>query len=212
MKRRTLLATIGAVVAGAGCVDSSSPDDETGVGDNGTDTPSDDTPTESDGDDAGGSFDDIGCPSFADTADRTVCSGGESDSAVYPTVSEAVFTPTTDDERVKTMQITVHNESETPFGFNPYSWAIKRQTEDGWEHVAPEEYVEPWFTLPAGETYTWELTVESTETEEKDRLLPVSEDLDSGTYAFQITGQLSETGEESAETIECVGLFEVNRR
>lgn len=225
MKRRAVIVSIGALVAGAGCVDSSSPSDEDETGE--TDkTPTDntqndgtpsDTPRDNpdEGDAAGTSFEDIDCPSFADSADRTVCSHTDTDSDVYPTVSQDVFTPTTADDSVETMAIVVHNESDGLFGFNPYDWAIKRHTDDGWEHVAPDAVVEPWYNLSAGDAYTWELSVESHSDTEGDQTRSITEDLDSGTYAFQMTGFLNDADEESSPGngthIECIALFSVSR-
>lgn len=254
MKRRTLLVTVGALAAGAGCVNATSDDesnpDDTSSGDTPSDgapndspptdgTPHDSTPTDGlpsdstpddrtpndgtgdrpgEGDGAGASFDDIACPSFADSVDRTVCSHTDSDSDIYPTVSEAVFTPTTDDNSVETLAIRVHNESGATFEFNPYEWALKRQTADGWVHVAPEEYVEPLYRLPSGETYTWELGVESHPKPGDNYTTTITEDLDSGTYAFQMIGfrpeseaEPSQDGEIPGTVIECITLFRVSR-
>lgn len=225
MKRRAVIVSLGALAAGAGCVESSPPDDEDGAGEaDGTpdnenktgETPSPtptDTPGEGDG--AGRSFADIDCPSFADSVDRTVCSHTDTDSTVYPTVSQAVFTPTTDDDSVETMAVVVHNESDDPFGFNPYDWTLKRQTADGWDHVAPEEVIEPWYNLPAGKSYTWRVSVESQPELEDDQTTTVTQDLASGTYAFQMTGILEDADEESSSDdgthIECIALFSVTR-
>lgn len=218
MKRRAVVASIGALIAGAGCVDSSSPDDGTSEADG---TPVDETPSDTpanrtdEGDSAGQSFENIDCPSFGDSVDRTVCSHTETDSDVYPTVSQEVFTPTTDDDSVETIDVVVHNESDESFGFNPYDWAIKRQTESGWEHVAPDEVVEPWYNLSAGDTHTWQLSVESPPEAQDGHMTGITEDLESGTYAFQMTGFLNDADEESSPGngthIECVGLFSVSR-
>jgi hypothetical protein len=233
MERRTLLATIGSSLLAAGCVSGSSEDDGTTTDGTPTDgTPTDGTPTDgtptatpgdgtrNEGDSVGASFEDIECPSFTES-DRTICTHSESDTDadVALRVPEAVFTPTTDDDSVETMEITLQNGSDTWFGLNPYEWRLKRQTDEGWTHVAPEEYIEPWWTLDAGETVTWELAVESHPTPEQDDVIAITEDLDSGTYAFQMTGFLHEAppGETPADDedektlIECVALFKVSR-
>jgi hypothetical protein len=94
----------------------------------------------------------------------------------------------------------------------PHDWAIKRQTADGWTHVAPDEYVEPWYTLKPDETYTWRLSVETHPTPQGDQTMAIMENLDSGTYAFQVTGLLDEPTDDGEKTnIECVALFDVNR-
>lgn len=239
MQRRTVLATVGsALLASAGCVsnsdgddqdpsEGSDPEDDRSSDDSPDDTtpeqtPIDNTPTDStpagdpdERDGAGASFGD--CPSFGESVDQTVCSHTGSNTGVYPAVSQEVFTPTTGDDSVETLSITLHNVSGSRFGFNPHDWAIKRQTEDGWVHVAPEEYVEPWYTIEPDETYTWELSVESHPSPQDDQTLSVVEDLDSGTYAFRVTGILDEQPEDATDsdektTIECVALFSVSRK
>lgn len=220
MQRRTLLATIGStLVVGAGCVSVSNGED----GDPATTPAGTDTPTASDpgeGDGAGASFEDVPCPSFLDDVDRTVCTHtAGSDAVVSLTVSQQVFTPTTDDDSVETMEFTLHNDSDTPFGLNPYAWELRRQTDDGWTHVAPDEYIEPWYTLEPGGTYTWELGVESHPTPQQERTVSLTADIDSGTYAFQTSGFLDEpqAGETPADDdsekthVECIALFEVSR-
>lgn len=221
MRRRTLLAAVGSsLLAVSGCTATSSNSDETPEnGGNTSETPTD-TPAGNgqEGDAAGASFADVPCPSFADSPDRTVCSHTRaSDTAVYLTVSTEVFTPTTSDDSVETMAITLHNDSDTQFGLNPHEWAIKRQTASGWTHVAPQEYVEPWYTLDAGETYTYTLSVQPHPTPQEDTHA-ITEDLSSGTYAFQLTGFLGDTaadgpsGDEGETThVECIGLFNVSR-
>lgn len=219
MKRRTLIVAAGGALATAGCVSPTTAGDDSSTDGNADQTPSDGTPTEtpSEGDGAGAPFEDIGCPSFAEEVDRTVCAHTESDSDVYPTVSTDVFSPTTGDDSVETMQIQVHNDSAHSFGFNPYAWALKRRTEGGWEHVAPDEYVEPWYTLDPTQTYTWALSVEPHPSPNGERRTDIVEDLDSGTYAFQMTGFLSDADSTPADDrsvrthIECVALFNVSR-
>ena len=44
-----------------------------------------------------------------------------------------------------------------------------------------------------------------------ERTMAVTQDLDDGTYAFQITG-ISDEGSEDSARVECIALFEVNRR
>ncbi|PSQ48651.1 hypothetical protein BRD19_05975 [Halobacteriales archaeon SW_7_65_23] len=219
MKRRTFIVAGGsAMLATAGCLATSNTSDDASA----DETPATDTPTPADpaeGDAAGASFDDIPCPSFSDSADRTVCSHTVMAGAtpVYPTVSEQVFTPTTGDDSVETMAITLHNDSGVRFGLNPHAWTLERWTGDGWEHVAPEEYVEPWQSLAPGETFTWELSVESHPTPQEQRRLSVVEDLESGTYAFGSTGILQgawadgSASTEEETNVECIGIFRVSR-
>lgn len=216
MKRRTVLVAAGTpALTLAGCVERSNATDE-----NPTGTPPEGTSTDSGpGEGDGTPLEGVPCPSFSDTADRTVCTHTGSDSeAVYPTVSKEVFTPTAGDDSVEMMQISLHNDSDEAFGLNPHAWALKRRTDDGWSHVAPEEHIEPWQTLESGESFTWDLSVQSHPSPGGKNTLSLIEDLDSGTYAFQSTGVLNEqTAEDSdgdrTEThLECIALFGVNRR
>lgn len=204
MRRRRFIGGAGSAMlaAVAGCISGNDDEPSTGSEDDGT--PTDETP---DGDDP---FVDASCPSFSDSADRTVCAHKDHDADVYPTLSEQVFAPTTGDDSVETLQIQLHNESDSNLGLNPHEWALKRQTDDGWEHVAPEEYIEPWYTVKSGEVYTWLVSVETHPSPSDDRTLSVVEDLDAGTYAFQVTGVL-EGDADDGPRIECIGLFEVER-
>lgn len=223
MNRRTVLTMLGtATVATAGCL--SQPGDRS---DGGNETNPDDTQTDNSGetgtngtatdDETPGSkpYDpttDIECQSFVN-ADRTVCwpTADTDAETIYLDASTVIFEPSTGDGSVETMEFVLHNNSEQSFGLNPHAWAIKRQTTDGWEHVAPEEYIEPLYTVESGQTYTWRLSVEEHTQAMAERTMAVTQDLDDGTYAFQITGQAGgETSERSR--VECIALFEVNRK
>jgi len=219
MKRRTVLAALGATTAAtAGCLDrsetGSTPTDTDGPGTGGgTETPpgtaNDEirTPTT-----PSGRFDGADCPAFSDSVDRTVCyhtlETGSAEVWIEP--DREVFEPTTGDDTVETITFTLCNESGEPFGLNPYAWAIKRRTAEGWEHVAPEEWVEPWTAVEDGGTYTWRLSVETHPSPDRDDHQTLVEDLGSGVYAFAITGSLG--GETSGSTwVECIALFSVQR-
>ncbi|SDF06977.1 hypothetical protein [Halorientalis regularis] len=221
MKRRTVLTALGtATVATAGCLDrsgdGSTPTDTDGPGRTdrtgtppGTATDERRTPTV-----LSGRFDGTDCPGFSDSVDRTVCYHAIQDDAaeVWVEPDSEVFAPTTGDNTVETITFTLCNESDEPFGLNPYAWAIKRRTGDGWEHVAPEEYVEPWRTVEDGGTYTWRLSVETHPSPARDDHLTLVEDLESGVYAFAITGSLGGSGKTDGSTwVECVALFSVER-
>jgi hypothetical protein len=200
MHRRIVLLAIGSAVAGtAGCL--ASPP----TGGTPTDTPGDGGP------DDGDPFADEPCPSFAESADRTVCAHtlDPETADVYLTVSEQVFAPTTGDDSVETLRFVLHNDSETRFGMNPYAWGIERRTEDGWSHVAPDAHIEPWTYVEPGETRDWLLSVEPHPTPAGDRTVTIAEDLSSGTYAFNVSGALDE--DEGRTSVECVALFEVRR-
>ena len=242
MNRRTLLAALpGAVVATGGCLRATGGGDRPtdGPGDTPSGTPTDapaetpagtptDTPVDTrssdEGDGAGASFEDVPCPSFADGVDRTVCNHTHSEDApVYLTASKAVFSPTTGDDTVETTRFVLHNESGAPFGLNPYAWALKRREDEGWSHVAPEMYVEPWVTVPDGGTYDWVLSVEEYPSPDAEETVFLTEDLDSGTYAFQVTGAIEGETDDATGTptatgggspdrrVECIALFRVSR-
>lgn len=223
MKRRTVLTTIGtATVATAGCLSDAGDrqTDENGTstdgtqtddpGGNGTDqSPTDGTPGAKPSD----PFVDAACPSFSENVDRTVCwhTADTDAEPIYLDASTAVFEPSTGDGSVETMEFVLHNDSGNSFGLNPHAWAIKRQTDSGWEHVAPEEWVEPWYTVESGQTYTWRLSLQQHTQAMAERTMAVTQDLQDGTYAFQITGIAGEQSNEPTQ-VECIALFEVARR
>ncbi|RXK51817.1 hypothetical protein [Halorientalis pallida] len=219
MRRRTILATLGtSAMAVAGCLDQSgdgsTPTDTDGSGGpDGTETPNG-TADDGSGTPASpsGRFDGTECPTVSDSVDRTVCfhalGGGSAEVWVEP--DRELFEPTTDDQSVETVTFTLHNQSGESFGLNPYAWAIRRRTSDGWEHVAPDEHVEPWTTVDDGGAYTWRLSVETHPSPDRDDHVTLVEDLESGVYAFTIRGALG--GETSESTwVECVAVFEVDR-
>ncbi|MFB6178994.1 MAG: hypothetical protein ABEI77_04640, partial [Halorientalis sp.] len=158
-------------------------------------------------------FEDAPCPSFDENADRTVCwhTADTDAEPIYLDASTVVFEPSTDDNSVETMEFVLHNNSDGTFGLNPYDWQIQRQTDDGWEHVAPDARVEPWLNLEAGLTYTWNLSVERHPTPHQERTQAIMEDLDDGTYAVQITG-LTDQESDDPTHVECIALFEVDRK
>ncbi|MFB6164311.1 MAG: twin-arginine translocation signal domain-containing protein [Haloarculaceae archaeon] len=217
MKRRTVLAKTGALGAGAltaGCAQRAGdrgapPDDGTDPGsdDDETDTmPDDETPTTD-------RFAGDPCPSFDESADRTVCAHtvDPNAAAVYLTASEQVFAPTTGDHSVEMIQFDLHNEGDENVGLNPYAWGIERQSHDGWEHVAPDVHIEPWTELAPGETYTWVLSVQEHPSPHAPRTQQIVQDLQSGTYAFDVTC-LRDDGSKEATRIEAVALFAVERQ
>lgn len=226
MQRRSYLTALGGVlaVATAGCMsvadDTGGPKDDTGDpkdDDTGDSTPVDgsttttDSPAGSTATDEAVAFADVACPPFADTADRTICSttaGSDAPVRLDPP-RPAVFEPTTGDDTVETFPITLHNDSGTTFGFNPYAWALKRHTDEGWVHVAPDAVIQPWMELSPGETYTYVLSVESHPSPHADTRKAIVQNLDSGTYALVVDGLLGEG--DSRERIECVALFSVHR-
>jgi hypothetical protein len=152
------------------------------------------------------------CPSFAEDVERTVCwpTDDTSAEAIYLTASSTTFEPSPGGGLVEHIKFTLHNDSSQTFGLNPHAWAIKRQTTNGWEHVAPEVTPEPWLGLKSGESYTWRLRIERHGGAEQNRMMAIAQNLADGTYAFQITGELGgESGE--SKRIECIAQFKVRR-
>ena len=229
MDRRTFLGTLsGAVVLTTGCLstDGSEGPSTAEPTDARTDTPTESptaTPPETgspDGDDGTDTpFANVLCPSFADSADITVCSHTRAlNPPVVLTASEQVFSPTTGDDTVERLQFVLENRSDSRFGMNPYAWAVKRRTSSGWTHVAPEAHIEPWLYVDGGDAFRWTLSVEEAEGPSDGDTVSAVTDLDSGTYAFQVTGVLGADGTATAASgtadatrVECIALFEVDR-
>ncbi|MFB6188899.1 MAG: hypothetical protein ABEI57_03360 [Halapricum sp.] len=211
MQRRSYLAALGGAfaVATAGCMSAADDPGNSPPADGSTTTT--EPPDGSMATDEALAFADVGCPSFDEHADRTICSttADEGVPVRFDPPQPAAFEPTTDDDTVETFPITLANHSETTFGFNPYAWALKRHTDEGWVHVAPDAVPEPWTTLEPGESYTFSLSAESIPTQRVDGSRSIVLDLDSGVYAMVIDGLLGE--DESSERIECVALFAVRR-
>jgi hypothetical protein len=138
MRRRTLLATAAAALAGtAGCLSSAS---ETPAGDadptatpadDPTTTPADDPTTTPADDPTTTPTDDpfAGCPSFAPEADRTVCYySNVASSDVYLATEKREFREYGEDDEVQTLTLTLHNDSDETFGLNPHDWTLERWT------------------------------------------------------------------------------------
>lgn len=220
MKRRAVLASLGTLsVALAGCTDS------TGTPGSGTDTTTTDpgpgtgtvtdtaTPTPTpDGGTVDSRFAGEPCPGLGTNADSTVCwhTADPATARQYLEPEVELFEPSTGDGSVETVTFVLHNQSGGGIGFNPYAWSVHRQTDDGWEYVAPEMFPEPWFQLEDGQTYTWVFSVEEHPTPQADRTRYPMVDLEDGTYAFEIT-IAAEEGPNTGERVSCLALFEVQR-
>lgn len=214
MQRRTVLATVSAVVVGGtGCLGRSSTNGP-------NDSPNGSTP--------GRRIEDEPCPSFDDHTDRTICyhTRDREEAPVYVEPSNTVGT-------VESFGFTLHNQAEQPFGLNPYAWAIYRQDDGDWKHVAPDAVPEPYTRLPPGDTIRWSLEPNSSSTpgktnsdgdtddsvqhtpaqsgqpktdrETQPRVITVA--LKTGTCAFEISGTLRRDIESTR--IECIALFRV---
>jgi len=227
MHRRTLLGTLGGVLLTgiAGCMSASDGDSPTPTDDSNPGTTQDAAIPTADGDTDGSrpadgvtpaamsvDLSEIPCPTVGEDVDLRVCSTTtDLDDAAVALVPPRppLFEPTTGDGGVDVFEIELHNQSAATFGFNPYDWALKRHTDDGWNHIAPEMTPEPWTRLDPDETYTYGLSVESVPTERVDGSRRIVQDLDSGTYALVVNGLL-ERGEGS-ERVECAAVFVVER-
>lgn len=164
-------------------------------------------------------FDGVPCPSFND-ADRTVCWHTRSDDTVAVKPSQVVFKPVGGNDKVETITFTLDNTLDTPILFNPYSWAVKRKTEDGWTHVAPDDVAyEPLYELDPGKAYRWIISRESHPTPNESRAVYPTVNVENGRHAFVLTGSLADDSPNATETseglageaIEWVTLFDVQR-
>ena len=218
MNRRRALVAIGsslaaAPVAAAGCLaPSAGSPPENGDGNGNGD---------GDGNDGGNGneelFDDIECPSFAENADRTVCwHTSDRDAEPIRLVPSPAVLDLDSGDGPASIEFVLSNRSETPVGLNPYAWAIKRRTEEGYEHVAPDAHVEPWTTIEPGSSSAWELwpgnrtpsedgdqtpsgSEDRTPPEDgggEDRPMPIAHALDPGTYVFGIVGAVGSESED----------------
>jgi hypothetical protein len=196
MQRRQFIATVGATMTvSAGCVRSpgsgiATPTDESGAGES--------------------RFEEIPCPSFADV-DRTVCYhtiGGRSQ-GIYVEPSTELFEPAPDDT-AETLDFVLYNQSENSFGLNPHAWELHKRTDDGWSFLAPEVYIEPWYNVSSGGTYTWHLRMEPHSSSMSEDAIAIVQDLPTGTYAFQTTG-IIQSEPDTGTNVECIALFEIRR-
>lgn len=164
--RRDLLAALGlgAVGALAGCTGASSAPDEATT-DETTTTPPDFS----------------GCPSLRETVEETVCT------ATAPADAPVVLAPSSTDVAASgTLRFTLANGSQASLGLNPYDWALHREADRGWERVAPDAVIQPWFTLAPGESRVWELHLGAGHSAPNGTVVAGPLDLESGTYAFSV--------------------------
>lgn len=166
-------------------------------------------------------FADVECPSFDDSADRTVCyhAVDPAETDVLLTVDPEVFDPGLGDDTVEELHFTLHNQSEWHFQFNPYAWGIERREDDEWVHVAPDAVPEPLTAIPPGSTYTWTMPSERHPTDDPDRTMYLDLALEAGVYAFHVSGffgigfdpaTATPTAEPPDERVECVGLVRLD--
>lgn len=236
MRRRAFLASSVPLLAGlTGCgsdTGSQGPSPEPGTRDEfptKTRPPADaDSPSGSDAalapDPASDLFADVGCPSFDDSADRTVCyhEVDPSTADVVLGIAPELFDPDDEDGVVETLTITLYNRSDWHFHFNPHGWGIERLDDGEWVHVAPEAIHPLLSVLPPGETHAWEIPSEPHPTPFDERYTVLDVALAAGVYAFHVAGSFggglrtpgtptaTPTAEPPEERIECVGLFQLD--
>lgn len=206
--RRTVLATVGSVIAAGGCLDSAaeSPDPSgTEPTPHPDETPSGTTPTPH--------VVERECPSFAET-DRTVCAHTaplEPDIVLEP--SNTQFEPVSGNEAVETITFTLRNDTAQPFYCNPYAWALYRLEDGSWTHVAPEEHVDPLAEIPPGTTYDWVLSRNPHPSPEAERTRYLTVQIENGVHAFAIDGWLGGADASDADrtSVETIALFETQR-
>lgn len=170
MRRRHLLATIGAGATGAiaGC-----------SGGSASSTPTADVPT----------IDDRDCPPYAIDLDGAVCSHTvePTNAAVYldANPTSAVLSNGTPASEIT---LTLHNESTSDLEFNPHTWTISRRVDSGWQPLEEEIAGDEKVTLDGSETYSWSF-VEAVESIRTDPTLG------SGLYAAEIGAPDPESNE-----------------
>ncbi|MFB6122723.1 MAG: hypothetical protein ABEJ78_04630 [Haloferacaceae archaeon] len=70
----------------------------------------------------------FGCPPYAPEAEGVVCSH-----AVDADAAPVFLRPsTTEADTPASLDLTLHNDSETALTFNPYAWTVVERREEGW--------------------------------------------------------------------------------
>lgn len=189
MNRRGFLAAAAGIIATAGCA-------TRGV--NSTETTASTTPR----DDQKTTDMTAACASFVGNADRTVCSDNPGDAEVYITRSDERFVDYGGNDTVETARFTLVNESDRTFTLDVNDWAVKRQTDDGWLHVAPDDHIDALTDVSAGGRYEWHLGTESHSAPMSEDSQSIVADLASAErHQFIVHGSLGD------EHIECVASF-----
>lgn len=101
-----------------------------------------------------------------------------------------------------TVEVTLHNEADETFEWNPYDWRLFVRGDGGWHRLAPLVTLTPVQSLDPGESYTYQLTVDNTTVDGGDHFdqkknIEVS-GLGPGAYGFVTGGEMADTGEEFA--------------
>lgn len=107
-----------------------------------------------------------------------------------------------------TVEVTLSNEADETFEWNPYDWRLFVHGDGEWRHLAPLANLSPLDSLGPGESYTYGLTVDTTTFSGDDYFQQVKNiemtGLGPGIYGFVTDGWMADTrGEEFA----LAGLF-----
>jgi len=219
MERRPVLALVGTALTLPGLTGCLLAPDDSGGGDR--DPAAGDGPQTTDGG-RESRFAGEPCPSFVGNAARTVCYhtvAASTEPVVLSPSVETVGAPTTDGGEGDGISFQLRNDGADVVGLNPHDWRIERRTAEGWEHVAPDMYIEPWTTLERAERVTWHLGEDPTESDAV-AAVRVDESLDAGVYAFGTSGVVTGGGYDDVTPqtavdgpdgvrVEWIALFEV---
>jgi len=188
MRRRTLLGLLPAAAL-AGCVGGGDPGTEPGDGSEPGGTATVDPPP----------YDEIGCPTFDDAAEATVCAHTADATGPVLEPERPVFRD--DEDGGRTFEFVVRNRTTDRLEFNPYDWRLHRRTDDGWTGLGPDAVPQPITSVEAGGLYRYRLaTIEFDDAGDADR--PIVADLAPGaTHAFSVTVAIGD------ERVELVCLF-----
>lgn len=129
-----------------------------------------------------------GGPPFDDTVARVVWWGEAEPTDPVRLVAE----PRSGSLPGATFRFSLVNDSEQPFGYNPYNWGLWKRADGSWFYVAPRIVPQPLSYLRPGETKTWTLAVGrsgSSPTDGDTGQDEITADrLGGGTYAFETDG------------------------
>lgn len=93
-----------------------------------------------------------------------------------------------DDTTVETLELTLHNRTEQQLTLNPGSWHIEQKVRDSWKHVAAGGESADRRTVARGSAHSWSLSIVPHPTPHTNSTTYVTADLETGTYAFVVTG------------------------
>ena len=182
MKRRKLLATIAAAMAGfTGCSGGG-----TGSENRTTDSPNGVTPTST-------PLSEFDCPPHDSAPNSAVCSHTvDTDTAsVYLLPSDTMV-----DVSTGTVDLTLYNNSSTELEFNPYQWSIMKRKSAGWNPIEKRIAGDGRLTLAPGKTHSWTF-------EEVVDAINERATVDAGTY----TAGISVPSPETSDWNRCIALF-----